>query len=52
MISLKDNIIEEIEKMQDKDDTILDYHKKILSLQEKNIDSYIESILSEIKEGE
>ncbi|MBY6789567.1 hypothetical protein HYH43_08970 [Clostridium botulinum] len=52
MISLKDNIIDEIEKMKDKDDTILDYHKKIISLQEKDMDSYIENMLLEIKESE
>ncbi|NFG24695.1 hypothetical protein FDB53_16860 [Clostridium botulinum] len=52
MMSLKDNIIDEIEKMKDKDDTILDYHKKIISLQEKDMDSYIENMLLEIKESE
>lgn len=52
MISLKDNIIDEIEKMKDKDDTILDYHKKIMSLQEKDMDSYIENMLLEMKESE
>lgn len=52
MISLKDNIIDEIEKMKDKDDTTLDYHKKIISLQEKDMDSYIENMLLEIKESE
>lgn len=52
MISLKDNIIEEIKKMKGTDDTILDYHKKIISLQENDIDSYIENMLLEMKESE
>ncbi|WP_026882463.1 ABC-three component system middle component 1 [Clostridium akagii] len=54
IINLEDNIIEEIKEVQDKenDDTLLDYHKKIISLDENDIDRYIERMLLEIKESE
>lgn len=54
IINLEDNIIEEIKKIQDKENnaTLLDYHKKIISLDENDIDGYIETMLLEIKESE
>ncbi len=54
IINLEDNIIEGIKKIQDKekDNELLDYHKKIISLAEKDIDDYIERMLLEIKESE
>lgn len=54
MINLEDTIIEGIKNMQDKEDKdiLLDYHKKVISLDENDFDGYIEQMLSEIKESE
>ncbi|EKQ55882.1 MULTISPECIES: ABC-three component system middle component 1 [unclassified Clostridium] len=54
IINLTDNIIEGIKKIQDKEkgNILLDYHKKVIALDENDIDGYIERMLLEIKESE
>lgn len=54
IINLGESITEEIKEIQkkEKDDMLLDYHKKVISLDESDIDGYIERMLLEIKESE
>lgn len=52
--NLGKSIIEEIKEIQEKEkgDILLDYHKKVISLNENDIDVYIERMLLEIEERE
>ncbi|KRU26768.1 hypothetical protein VT91_03850 [Clostridium sporogenes] len=54
IINLEDSIIQEIKNMQYKynNHVLLDYHKKVLALNENDFDGYIERMLSEMKESE